>query len=69
MGAILNGFAYFGLHRVSGATFLVFADYMRASVRVAALSELPVGYIWTHDSVRTMHTFVRELSFEVLGME
>jgi transketolase len=51
MGAILNGFAYFGLHRVSGATFLVFADYMRPSVRVAALSELPVGYIWTHDSI------------------
>lgn len=51
MGSILNGFAYFGLHRVSGATFLVFADYMRPPVRVAALSELPVGYIWTHDSI------------------
>ena len=51
MGSILNGFAYFGLHRVSGATFLVFADYMRAPVRVAALSELPIGYIWTHDSI------------------
>jgi len=51
MGAILNGFAYFGLHRVSGSTFLVFADYMRAPVRVAALSELPIGYIWTHDSI------------------
>jgi transketolase len=68
MGAILNGFAYFGLHRVSGATFLVFADYMRASVRVAALSELPVGYIWTHDSVRqTLSTCLT--AWRVLGME
>eukprot|EP00954_Amorphochlora_amoebiformis_P007734 600259-Amorphochlora_amoeboformis.AAC.1 len=51
MGAILNGFAYYGLNRPSGATFLVFADYMRSPVRVAALAELPVSYIWTHDSV------------------
>jgi len=51
MGCILNGFAYYGLFRVSGATFLVFADYMRATVRIAALSELPVNYIWTHDSI------------------
>lgn len=51
MGAICNGIAYDGLFRVSGATFLVFADYMRASIRVAALSELPVTYIFTHDSV------------------
>ncbi len=51
MGSIMNGFAYFGLHQVSGATFLVFADYMRAPVRVAALAELPVSYIWTHDSI------------------
>lgn len=51
MGSILNGIAYFGLHRCSGATFLVFADYMRAPMRVAALSELPVGYILTHDSI------------------
>lgn len=36
---------------MSGATFLVFADYMRAPVRVAALAELPVSYIWTHDSI------------------
>merc|ERR1719487_2086865 len=47
----MNGFAYFGLHQVSGATFLVFADYMRATLRVAALSELPTSYILTHDSV------------------
>lgn len=51
MGTMLNGMAYYGLNRVSGATFLVFSDYMRPAVRVAALSELPVGYIFTHDSV------------------
>jgi transketolase len=51
MGAMMNGFAYYGLFTISGATFLVFSDYMRASTRVAALSELPVSYIWTHDSV------------------
>ncbi len=51
MGAILNGFAYDGLFRASGATFLTFSDYMRPSVRLAALSGLPVIYIWTHDSV------------------
>jgi len=51
MGAIMNGFAYYGLNRPSGATFLVFADYMRSPVRVAALAELPVSYIWTHDSI------------------
>merc|ERR1719298_246274 len=51
MGAILNGIAYYGLFRASGATFLVFVDYLRAPIRVAALSELPVGYILTHDSV------------------
>lgn len=51
MGAICNGIAYDGLFRVSAATFLVFVDYMRASIRVAALSGLPVTYIFTHDSV------------------
>merc|ERR1711920_977006 len=50
MGAIMNGMAYYGLFRVSGSTFLVFSDYMRASVRVAALSHIPTNYIWTHDS-------------------
>merc|ERR1719487_2198083 len=45
MGSIMNGFAYYGLFRTSGATFLVFVDYLRAPVRVASLSELPVGYI------------------------
>lgn len=51
MGAILNGVAYDGLFRPSGATFLVFADYCRPSIRLAALSKLPVVYIFTHDSV------------------
>ena len=51
MGAICNGVAYDGIFRISGATFLVFADYCRPSIRLAALSKLPVTYIFTHDSV------------------
>merc|ERR1712151_906055 len=51
MGSILNGIAYYGIFRASGSTFLVFVDYLRAPVRVASLSELPVGYILTHDSI------------------
>lgn len=51
MGATMNGIAYDGFFRVSGATFLTFSDYMRPSVRLAALAKLPVTYIWTHDSV------------------
>ncbi len=51
MGAICNGIAYDGLFRTSGATFLVFADYLRGSIRLAALAKLPVTYIFTHDSV------------------
>jgi transketolase len=51
MCGILNGFAYHGIFRPSGATFLVFADYCRGSIRVAALSRLPVIYVFTHDSV------------------
>jgi transketolase len=51
MGAICNGIAYDGLFRCSGATFLVFADYLRGSIRLAALSGLPVTYIFTHDSI------------------
>jgi transketolase len=47
----MNGFGYHGLFRSSGATFLTFSDYMRPSVRLAALVGLPVFYIWTHDSV------------------
>jgi transketolase len=51
MAAMCNGFAYDGLFRPSCATFLVFADYSRPSMRLAALSKLPVIYIYTHDSV------------------
>jgi len=51
MGAILNGIAYDGIFRPSGATFAVFADYLRPSIRIAALAKLPVLYIFTHDSV------------------
>ena len=51
MGAICNGIAYDGIFRASGATFAVFADYLRPSIRLAALAKLPVGYILTHDSV------------------
>lgn len=51
MGAICNGIAYDGIFRATGATFCVFADYMRPSIRLAALAGLPVGFIFTHDSV------------------
>lgn len=51
MAALLNGIAYDGIFRASGATFLVFSDYCRPSIRLAALSGLPVAYIFTHDSV------------------
>jgi transketolase len=51
MGAICNGIAYDGLFRASGATFMVFADYVRPAIRLASLSKLPVTYIFTHDSV------------------
>lgn len=51
MGAICNGVAYDGIFRVTGATFAVFADYLRPSIRLAGLARLPVGYILTHDSV------------------
>ena len=51
MGALMNGVAYDGIFRPSGATFAAFADYLRPSIRIAALSHLPVVYIFTHDSV------------------
>ena len=51
MCGIMNGIAYDGIFRASGATFLVFADYCRGSIRLAALSGLPTVYIFTHDSV------------------
>jgi transketolase len=51
MAAIMNGFAYDGIFQASGATFLVFADYARPAIRIAALAKLPVVYIFTHDSI------------------
>ncbi|WP_277068737.1 transketolase [Saccharomonospora viridis] len=51
MGAILNGIALHGGTRPYGATFLIFSDYMRPSVRLAALMKAPVIYVWTHDSI------------------
>src|SRR5579864_7386863 len=51
MGGILNGIALHGGTRPYGGTFLVFSDYMRGSVRLAALMQVPVTYVWTHDSV------------------
>ena len=51
MGAILNGIALHGGTRVYGGTFLIFSDYMRPAVRLAALMKLPTIYIWTHDSI------------------
>ena len=50
MGAILNGLAVSGL-RAFAATFLIFSDYMKPSIRLAALMELPVVYVFTHDSI------------------
>ena len=51
MCSILNGIAAHGIFRPSGATFLVFADYCRAAIRLAAISHLPVIYVFTHDSI------------------
>jgi transketolase len=51
MGAVANGIAYDGLWITSGATFLTFSDYMRPSLRLAALAKLPVFHFFTHDSV------------------
>ncbi|MFJ7274022.1 transketolase [Kitasatospora sp. NPDC098663] len=51
MGSTMNGIALHGKTRVYGGTFLVFADYMRPAVRLAALMKLPVTYVWTHDSI------------------
>jgi transketolase len=51
MGSIMNGIALHGGTRVYGGTFLVFSDYMRGAVRLAALMKLPVTYVWTHDSI------------------
>jgi transketolase len=51
MGGIMNGIVLHGLTRPYGGTFLVFSDYMRGSVRLAAEMKQPVTYVWTHDSI------------------
>jgi transketolase len=51
MGSILNGIALHGGTRPYGGTFLVFSDYMRPAVRLAALMQIPVTFVWTHDSI------------------
>ncbi|MEV6610245.1 transketolase [Kutzneria sp. NPDC051319] len=51
MGMILNGIALHGPTRPYGGTFLVFSDYMRPAVRLAAIMGIPVTYVWTHDSI------------------
>jgi transketolase len=51
MGTILNGITLHGGTRPYGGTFLIFSDYMRPAVRLAALMKLPVIYVWTHDSI------------------
>jgi transketolase len=51
MGSAMNGIALHGNTRVYGGTFLVFSDYMRPAVRLAALMQVPVTYVWTHDSI------------------
>jgi transketolase len=51
MGSIMNGMAYDGFFRPLGSTFLVFSDYMRPAIRMAAMAHLPIIYIFTHDSI------------------
>jgi transketolase len=51
MGSILNGITLHGLSRAFGGTFAVFSDYMRPSVRLAALMNIPTTFVWTHDSI------------------
>jgi len=51
MGAIVNGMLYYGAFRPYGATFLIFSDYMRPAIRLAALAGLPAIYVFTHDSI------------------
>jgi transketolase len=51
MGSILNGISVSGMMRAYGGTFLVFSDYMRGAVRVAAISKYPTIFVWTHDSI------------------
>ena len=51
MGSIMNGMALYGFTRPFGATFLIFSDYQKPAIRLASLMQLPVTYVWTHDSI------------------
>ena len=51
MGSALNGMSLSGLLRPFGGTFMVFSDYMRGAVRLSAIMQTPVTYVWTHDSI------------------
>ncbi|MFZ1361663.1 MAG: transketolase [Candidatus Nanopelagicales bacterium] len=51
MGSIINGIAVGGISKIYGGTFFTFADYMRGAVRVGSLMDIPVTYVWTHDSI------------------
>ena len=51
MGAIINGAALHGPTRMYGGTFLIFSEYMRPAVRLAALMGTDAYYVWTHDSI------------------
>ena len=51
MGSIMNGMALYGFTRPFGATFLIFSDYQKPAIRLASIMQLPVTYVWTHDSI------------------
>ena len=51
MASIMNGLALYGFSRPFGATFLIFSDYQKPAIRLASLMQLPVIYVWTHDSI------------------
>ena len=51
MASIMNGIALYGFTRPFGATFLIFSDYQKPAIRLASLMQLPVIYVWTHDSI------------------
>lgn len=68
MGAIMNGLSYYGGYIPYGSTFFCFLDYMRPSVRLAALSHLPALYIYTHDSIFLGEDGPTHQPIEHLGM-
>lgn len=51
MASIMNGLALYGFARPFGATFLIFSDYQKPAIRLASLMQLPVIYVWSHDSI------------------